>query len=224
MTALRCSDLTCHRPEWAQGPSRVESLSAEFAEATLTHVSGPPGSGKTLLLHLLGLLEAPDSGAIEIFGENATAVPEDARIEIRNAVFGFLFAAPCLLPAFTVAENVAIPLFRFSNCDPGLARQRVTETLALLGIEHLEGESPGDLRHADQRLAALARALIHRPRILIIVSPGEPESLLPSVREIVRNLGITCLWSDGTGALTGQCDHEILLSAGRLAGEHISQP
>jgi ABC-type lipoprotein export system ATPase subunit len=224
LTSLRCIGLTCHRPEWAQGPARVESLSAAFAEATLTRVAGPPGSGKTLLLHLLGLLEMPDSGSIEIFGQNATAAPEDARIGIRNAVFGFLFAAPCLLPAFTVAENVAIPLFRISNCDPGAARQRVTETLALLGIEHLAGASPGDLRLADQRLAALARALIHRPRILLLISPDEPESLLPFVREIVCGLGITCLWSDGAGALKGRCDHEILLAAGRLAAERISQP
>ncbi len=208
--------------EWTHGPSRVDALTAEFAEATLINITGPAGSGKTLLLHLLGLLERPDAGSIEVFGQEVSFPPEDVRREIRNAVFGFLFADPCLLPAFSVAENVAIPLFRFSSSDSAAARMRVTEVLNQLGIEHLAGELAADLSLVDQYLVALARALVHRPRILIVVAPGESLRLLPAVQAATRVHGITCLWSDNTGALDGQCDREILLSNGRVAGERVS--
>lgn len=216
MIALRCSELSCRRAEWTYGPSQVDHLSLEFREAALHFFCGCPGSGKTLLLHLLGLLEEPDSGSIEIFGQSAADLDVETRCEFRNSVFGYLFMAPCLLPTFSAAENIAMPLFRFAQADADSARDRVSEVLDRFGIEDIAGELSGNLTPQEQHLVALARAIVLRPRILVAISPGESEFLFPHVRKIVSDFGITCLWSDHLDALSAQSDRTLILHHGRV--------
>jgi len=216
LIALRCSRLRCHRPEWNGGPACVHDVSLDFREAALHGIVGPPRSGKTLLLHLLGLMDEPDFGAVELFGQPASPAPEEQRREMRNTVFGYVFASPCLLPAFTVAENVAMPLFRISRADEAFAQMRVCELLERLHIEHLANDSAGALDPDAQFLVALARAVVHRPRILLLLEPSRPGVLAPVVRHLVDSLGITAIWAGEPGKWTAHCDEESHLAHGCL--------
>jgi ABC-type lipoprotein export system ATPase subunit len=192
----------------------VHDVSIDFPVGQLHAVTGPVRSGKTLLLHLLGLLDEPDFGGVELFGEAVSPAPEELRREIRNAIFGYLFASPCLLPAFTVAENVAMPLFRVAEIDERAARQRVAEVLSRLDLEPFANTPCGNLGPGTQFLVALARALIHRPRVLLLLEPGRPDILVPHVRALVDDLGMTAIWSGLPGDWIDACDQETRLDNG----------
>lgn len=222
MTALSCSRLRCHRPHWTDGPACVHDLSLDFAEGCLHAITGPPRSGKTLLLHLLGLLEEPDFGTIELFGQQVSPAPEELRIEIRNTIFGFVLSNPCLVPAFTVAENLAMPFFRISGADEKVAQTRVAELLERFGIEEHANAPASTLDGDRQFLVALARALIQRPRVLFLLAPNRPAFLAPYVRSLVNDLKLTCLWSGQPGDWTACADHELQLDLGLVSAERIS--
>jgi ABC-type lipoprotein export system ATPase subunit len=216
LIALHCSRLSCHRPRWSDGPACVHDLTLDFEEARLHGVTGGADSGSTLLLHLLSLLDEPDFGSIELFGEAVSPAPEDIRREIRNTVFGFIFPGPCLVPSFTVAENVAMPLFRIARADERSAHERVSDLLGLLKIEELANESAHALDFDHQFLVALARAIVHRPRILFVLDPTRPSALAAPIRRIVDELRITCLWAGAPAGWLSLCDHTVTLRGGSL--------
>lgn len=200
----------------------MHDVSIEFAGARLHGITGPPRSGKALLLHLLGLLEEPDFGRVELFGESVSPASEEVRRGVRNAVFGYVFASPCLMPAFTVAENVAMPLFRISNADERIAQLRVCELLNRLEIGHCANDPVTALDVDTQFLAALARAVVHRPRILLLIEPSRPVALAPRVRRLVDSLGVTAIWSGVSGGWTAQCDTETRLDQGCVVAPTVS--
>lgn len=223
MIALRCSRLHCDRPDWTHGPSRFANISLSLQEGMLHGIFGGPGSGKTLLLHTLSLLEAPDSGSVELFGQSVPR-DEDVRAAMRNTVFGYVFCNPCLLPRMSVAENIALPLFRLASVDEHQASARVSELLAAFELDHIGNLDAESLPLEIQHQVALARALVHRPRILALAAPARPAAILPLVRLAVETYGVTCLWSSADPALSGVFDRELTLEEGRVASERITIP
>jgi lipoprotein-releasing system ATP-binding protein len=224
MIALCCQRLHCERDCLPHGRSAVAGVDAEFEEAMLHAVTGEPGSGKSLLLHLLGLLYPPDAGEVVVFGKRTSSLSNEERGAVRNALFGYLFPAPCLLPAFTVAENVAMPLFRFSAADPEQAEARVHEVLAFFGIDHLREDLADGLDIETQQVVAFARALVHRPRVVIAVTPRSFGHLLPFARRAVDQLGITCLWGAAPETVEPACNRLLRLASGRVVADQYSLP
>lgn len=212
---LSCESLVCHRPQWTKGrSSRVEDVSLSFESGTFTSFHGPDGCGKGLLLNLLGLLETPDAGSIRVSDHDPLAMTPEDRCELRNEVFGFVFDAPCLLPAFSVAENVAMPLFRICGGDARSARARTMEVLEFVGLRDEESTMTGRLDDVAQGRVALARALAHRPEILIAIAPRHGRALTPLVQAATREFGLCVLWADET-PLPG-ADHCFSFRNGRL--------
>ena len=212
---LSCESLVCHRPRWTRDqPSRVEGVSLNFEAGSMTSFYGPDGCGKGLLLNLLGLLEKPDGGTIRVFDYRPWEMTTGDRCDLRNEVFGFLFDAPCLLPAFSVAENVAMPLFRICGGDASAARARTMEVLEFVGLRREEGTMAGRLDPAAQSRAALARALAHRPEVLIAIAPRLSRELLPLIRAATREFGLCTLWADE--APVAEADECYSLHHGRL--------
>lgn len=202
----------------------MHDVSIDFEEGSLHAVTGPTRSGKTLLLHLLGLLDEPDFGRVELFGEAASPAPEEVRRGIRNSVFGYVFANPCLLRNFTVAENVAMPLFRVSAADEYIAQRRVAELLERFAVAEYAND-PADVVPADvQMLAALARAIVHRPRVLLLLEPGRPEVLTRAVRDLVDDLHITTVWSGRPGTWSAAADFETRLDQGCVVASETAAP
>lgn len=218
---LSCDSLVCHRPYWTNGrPSRVEDVSLSLQAGTLTSFHGPDGCGKGLLLNLLGLLEKPDGGTMQVCGHEPLLLDAENRCELRNEVFGFVFDAPCLLPAFSVAENVAMPLFRICGGDARSARARTMEVLEFVGLRDEEGTMTGRLDDAAQGRVALARALAHRPEILIAIAPRHARELIPLARAATREFGLCVLWADEVAI--PEADGMVSLRNGRIRAAALS--
>ena len=211
MIPLRCEHLTCSR---ADGTSSRE-LTASFGPGSFW---GFCGEDSERILNVLGVIERPDRGRLEVLGMNVLAMSEPSARAWRDRCFGFLFAHPHLLPSFTVAENVAMPFFRLCSRDPAVAKRRTLEILDLMEISDLESSAVGDLDEQDTWRVAMARAIVHRPSILIAVSQPNP-LLIPIARRLAAEAGTTILWNGERKNLSRQVDGIIDLEAGPvLAG------
>ncbi len=148
-------------------PAQLRGISLEISPASFTLLSGPPDSGASLLLRVLGLLEHPDSGELWFDSLPTSSLDDPARLALRNRLVGFLFAEPFLLDSFSVAENVAMPLFKISGFDIEQARARTAEVLAFAGLTSATDLTVSGLSPLDHHKVALARALAVSPRLLI---------------------------------------------------------
>jgi ABC-type lipoprotein export system ATPase subunit len=219
MTAplLHCRNLECMRPLWREGASHVRGVSAEFRAGEFHAVTGSEGCGKNLLLHVLGLLEEPDAGEVRLGDTEVTALPAGERDTLRLRTFGFLFPACALLPSLSVLENIAFPVLKAGGTTEA---EQAQQTLAALQFCSLEGDAEqpvGNLPPERQAVATFARAIIHRPPLLLAESPAAEEILVPLARRAVDELGLTVVWGarqDGPAA--GAADRVLRMSGGRL--------
>jgi lipoprotein-releasing system ATP-binding protein len=177
----------------------VRDFTYQFRPGAFYELSGSENHGKGLMLHLLGLLLPPKSGDIFVDGSRVNDLDVDGLSYVRNHKYGFLFSAPFLLPTFTVLENVAMPLFKIAEVAAPEAKVITEEILEMLGVSRIENAAVESLQGLDGMLAALARALVHRPRVLIAEGVGsnlresEAIALLSMLRESGRRLGVTVI-------------------------------
>jgi lipoprotein-releasing system ATP-binding protein len=152
------------------GPLPVlRGVSFELQPGEALAVMGPSGSGKSTLLHILGTLDQPTSGTVKLEGQNPFVLPEPALADFRNLTIGFVFQDHHLLPQCSVLENVLIPTLasKHDAAAEGWARQ-LLERVGLSGrLDHL----PAELSGGERQRVAVARALIHHPRLLLADEP-----------------------------------------------------
>jgi len=133
-------------------------------------ITGPSGSGKSTLLHLIGTLDRPDAGAIEIEGQQPHRLAEAALARFRNATIGFVFQEHHLLPQYSVLENVLIPTVAFADVVVG-NEERARELLDRVDLGHRLDHRPAELSGGERQRVAVARALINRPGLLLCDEP-----------------------------------------------------
>ena len=196
---LRTRNLSAERANEDGPVGNYPQFHLPFRPGSFYHLSGPHLGGKHLLLQILGLLSPFDSGEIIVDGSPVDGLDIDDLGEIRNRKYGFLFSSPFLLPAFTVLENVAMPLFKIAQVEASEAKVITEEILELVGVSRIATASVGQLDGLDEMLAALARALVHHPRVLIAelvgnnMRDGEAELLLSTLRASGRRLGLAVI-------------------------------
>ena len=139
-------------------------------------IVGKSGSGKSTLLHLLGLLDTPDVGEVRLDGERIDDLPNNTREVLRNRVFGFVFQFYHLLPELTLLENVLSPLMiRYSAWEYFKQRkafqEQALDILKIVGLDHRLKHRPSELSGGEMQRAAIARALIGKPQILLADEP-----------------------------------------------------
>ena len=150
----------------------MRGVSLAIQTRCFTFLSGLPDSGAGILLRLLGLLDRPDEGEIWIESLPTGTLDAASRLDLRNHVFGYLFAEPFLLDSFSVAENVAMPLFKISGFDIEQARDRTAQVLDFTGLASVADLGVADLSPLEHHKVALARALAVSPQILIAEDAG----------------------------------------------------
>ncbi len=220
MHAIECEGLECRRENWnGRGLGEIHDFSLRIAPGEFVGFCGPDGCGKGLLLNLIGLLERPDAGVLRLAGEFTETLAGDERADLRNETFGFLFGHPYLLPAFTIAENVAMPLFRIRGGDAREARDKTLAALEFVGIPGFESPPAGRVPQDIRWRAAFARALIHSPRILIAISPPCQPDLPALARRAADHFGLTVLWAGDPATLTPVADRILTLREGHLLNE-----
>ena len=133
-------------------------------------VMGPSGSGKSTLLHLIGTLDQPTSGTIEINGKNPFALSEPDLAQFRNQGIGFVFQDHHLLPQYTVLENVMLPALAFKR-NSGDPKSRALSLLKRVGLDHRVEHYPAQLSGGESQRTAVARALMNEPSIVLCDEP-----------------------------------------------------
>jgi lipoprotein-releasing system ATP-binding protein len=133
-------------------------------------ITGPSGSGKSTLLHMLGTLERPTGGELRIAGAAPFALSERALARLRNERIGFVFQDHHLLPQYTVLENVLLPALAFGRVDAA-GEQRGRELLSRVGLAARAAHRPAELSGGERQRAAIARALLLSPRLLLCDEP-----------------------------------------------------
>ncbi len=154
----------------------LRNVSFGFRSGESIVITGPSGSGKSTLLHIIGTLEKPTKGHVEINGTNPFNLSEPEVAQYRNSVIGFVFQDHHLLPQYSVLENVLIPTLAFKP-DPDATNQ-AQELIRLVGLIDRMSHRPGELSGGERQRVAIARALINRPSILLC---DEPTGNLDSV-------------------------------------------
>ncbi len=148
----------------------LREVSFETTPGQSLAIMGPSGSGKSTLLHVLGTLDAPSSGRIEIDGQDPFALSEPELARFRNRGIGFIFQDHHLLPQYSVLENVLIPTLAFRGGN-GNVRDRAKELIDRVGLGHRVDHRPAELSGGERQRTAVARALINRPALLLCDEP-----------------------------------------------------
>jgi ABC-type lipoprotein export system ATPase subunit len=170
MVAVRLKDVV---KEWTAGPTPVRAVrgvSLEVRRGEKLVLLGKSGSGKSTLLHLLGGLDRPTSGRIEVEGRELTALSGAELAGYRLQTVGMVFQSFHLVPWRTALDNVALPLV-FAGVDSQLRTTMAERALDAVGLGHRRQHRPGELSGGEQQRVAIARALINRPKLLLADEP-----------------------------------------------------
>ena len=162
-------DDVAKRYETAAGVVRaVDGVSLSLQPGTSLAITGPSGCGKSTLLGLIGGLDVPTAGRVSIGGEEISSLPETSRARVRRHEIGLVFQSDNLLPFLTATENVSLQL---ALDDPGQGSAGSLELLAELGLAEEADKFPDQLSGGQRQRVAVARALIHRPGLIIADEP-----------------------------------------------------
>lgn len=205
----------------------LRGVDAKLERGEFLSIVGQSGSGKSTLMHILGLLDEPDVGEVWLEGNRIDNLPAATRDELRNHVFGFVFQFYHLLPELTLLENVLCPLMiRYSAWDYWKRRREFSDRAKAIakqvGLDHRLNHRPAELSGGEMQRAAIARALIGDPSVLLADEPtgnldartgGEIMSLLHQLNE-EKKLTIVMVTHDEK--IAQQAQRIVRLSEGRI--------
>ena len=202
---------------YAEGKGRLDvfkHLNLSVRAGEIVALVGQSGSGKSSLLHIAGLLEAPTHGEVLIAGQNCSKLDDKARTRIRRIGIGFVYQFHHLLPEFSAIENVMMPQL-IAGTSRAAALDRARDLLVRMGLEARLEHRPSELSGGEQQRVAIARALANRPLLLLADEPTgnlDPETAAHVHAELLR-----LIEEEGLGALVATHNLELAQGMSRIA-------
>jgi lipoprotein-releasing system ATP-binding protein len=181
----------------------------------------PSGVGKSTLLHVAGLLEAPDGGDVVIADQQTSRLDDAARTRLRRNTIGFVYQFHHLLPEFSALENVMLPQL-IRGLSRGEAKSRASELLTFLGLGQRLSHRPTELSGGEQQRVAIARAVANAPRILLAdeptgnLDPGTADHVFNTLMALVRASGLAAVIATHNLELAARMDRRVTLQDGRV--------
>lgn len=199
----------------------LDGINLDINRGEVVSIVGPSGAGKTTLLQIIGTLDRPDSGTVTYEGEDVLSMKDRSLARFRNSNIGFVFQFHHLLPEFTMLENVALPaMIGGKKRDEAFAMAR--KLIDYLGLADRQTHKPGELSGGERQRAAVARALVNNPRVVLA---DEPSGSLDSHNrhelhrlffDLRRDMGQTFVIVTHDESLAEECDRVIHMRDGRI--------
>lgn len=162
----------CYRaPDGGDAVEVLRDLDLQVDDAETVSIVGPSGCGKSTLLNIIGALDSVDEGTVCVAGQDLARLSPEALARFRNESVGFVFQLHHLLPQCTILENVLVPTLAQPKADRAALRKRGESLLEAVGLSHRREHRPGQLSGGERQRVAVARALIHQPKLLLADEP-----------------------------------------------------
>ena len=212
--AISCRSVTKSYTTGNTVTHALQGIDLDVKRGELFMLVGPSGCGKTTLISVIAGILLQDEGTCEVLGQNFKAMPDRKRTKYRGETLGFVFQSYNLIPTLTAAENVSIPLLLL-GADRAHANRRAHEVLERVGLGGRQHSKPTQLSGGQQQRVAVARALIHEPKVIVC---DEPTSALDretghKVMELFREVAL----ADGRTLIIVTHDNRIFSFADRIA-------
>ncbi len=228
-TIITINNLTKRFPEGDKEFTALKDISLTFQKGEFTGVVGPSGSGKTTLLNIIGSLDKPTEGIVNVLGNSISALSHREAAQLRNKHIGFIFQVYNLLPVYTVFENVEFALM-LQNIGAAERKKAVMEALTWVGLESMADKRVTKLSGGEGQRVAIARAMVKKPIIVIADEPtanldaANAHAILKTMKQLNKELNTTFLFSTHDEKVMQYLDRIIHIRDGNFEQDEIINP
>jgi putative ABC transport system ATP-binding protein len=200
------------------------NVSLEVRLGEFVCLMGPSGSGKTTLLNIIGGLDRPTKGTVELAGRDTSRITESQFAALRHDSIGYIFQSYNLIPFLSAVENVELPLM-FEPYDRKALRQRAVELLNLVGLGHRLDHQPAKMSGGEQQRTAIARSLVSSPTLVLADEPTANldhrtgEVVVQTLRDLCSKLGVTVVASTHDPAVAEHASRVVRMKDGQIQAE-----
>ncbi len=225
---VRCSGVTRTYQDNAVPVVALQGIDLVVERGEFVSLAGPSGSGKTTLLNLIGGLDRPDSGTVEVDGVMLNDLSESALSDLRLRKMGFVFQSYNLIPVLSAQENVEF-IMQLQGVAADERRARASALLDDLGLASMAGRRPGELSGGQQQRAAVARAIVTEPVLLLADEPSAnldsatTRELLELLRSLNERQGVTIITATHDPMVMGYAKRQVNLRDGAIVEDKSSQ-
>jgi putative ABC transport system ATP-binding protein len=229
MHIIRIKNLTKRFPMGKGAFTALRNVSLDFAEGEFAGLIGPSGSGKTTLLNIIGSLDAPSDGSVEVLGQSIGALNAKEAARLRKENMGFIFQSYNLLQVHTVYENVEFPLLLL-KFGADKRRKMVMDALEWVGLTDKEKSKPPQLSGGECQRVAIARAMVKRPAMVLADEPtanldaANSHNILKTMEKLNRELKTTFVFATHDDKVINYLQRKIFLLDGRVDKDETIRP
>lgn len=220
---LSCTGLSKRFHDGTLDVQVLRDVTLQVPRGRTLAIVGASGSGKSTLLHLLGGLDAPSAGRVQLLGRDFAAMNAAEQGRWRNAHLGFIYQFHHLLPEFTALENIMMPQL-IAGLPEREAKERASQLLDYMRIGHRADHRPAELSGGEQQRVAIARAVANAPRVLLADEPTgnlDPETasyVFDALEALVKQSGLAALIATHNHDLASRMDRRVTIDGGRVVG------